>query len=203
MGKYGKRLGVCLLVAAVAWGGAALSDRQQLRQELIRLHVIANSDSPEDQMLKLQVRDAVLESFRLEMENLRDMEQAKAYLQEKLPLIEAAANETLQRLGSGDSAVVSLCREAFETRHYDTFSLPAGVYEALKITIGEGLGKNWWCVVYPALCLATQPDAVAHIAAGAGFSDTLSDTLTKPQVYEIRFALLDGLGRLENMLLSG
>ena len=164
MRKIGKRLLVCLCAAALVFGVRLLAQRQQLRQELIRFHVVANSDAPQDQAVKLQVRDAVLESIRGDLENVADVEQAKAYLQENLPKIQLIANRTLKAAGFDETAEVSLCREAFDTRIYDTFALPAGVYEALRITIGEGRGHNWWCVAFPALCLPATTDAFADAA---------------------------------------
>ena len=127
------------------------------------------------------------------------MEEAKAYLQENLPKIRTIANETLNAMGFDGEAVVTLCKEAFDTRYYDTFTLPAGVYESLRITIGEGEGKNWWCVAFPTLCVPATTEGFADAAVGAGFSDTLSNTLAGEEGYEVRFYLLDALGRLENI----
>lgn len=203
MKKIMGRLGICLLVAAFFWCGTLLSDRQRLREELIRLHVVANSDSESDQYLKLRVRDAVTESLQEEMANIADTDQAKEYLREKLPQIQQIAVSTLRDLGCEDSVAVSLCRETFDTRHYETFSLPAGVYDALRIVIGEGKGQNWWCVVFPSLCLPAASEAVEDVAAGAGFPDALSESLTGKEEYEIRFGILDAMGKLENILFEG
>ena len=185
------------------WCGTLLADREKLNEELIRLHVVANSDSEEDQAIKLQVRDAVTASLQNDFENIGNVEEAKAYLQENLPKIQAVANEALAAVGFDGEAAVSLCKEAFDTRYYETFTLPAGVYEALRITIGEGNGKNWWCVVFPSLCVPATSSGFEDAAVGAGFSDTLSGALTGEEDYEVRFYLLDTLGRLENILLEG
>lgn len=203
MKKIIGRVGVCLLVAACFWCGTLLSDRQRLREELIRLHVVANSDSQEDQVRKLQVRDAVAESLKYDLENIADVELAKQYLQEKLPYIQTVAENTLQALGCEDAVRVSLCRETFDTRVYDTFTLPAGVYHALRIVIGEGQGKNWWCVVFPGLCIPAAVDGMADIAAGAGFPDALNSSLLREEGYELRFGILDAMGKLENILFEG
>jgi len=200
MKKLMRRLCICMLVALFFWCGTLLSDRQRLRQELIRLHVVANSDSEQDQYLKLRVRDAVTESLQSDLRHLSDVEEAKTYLQEKLPYIHQVASDTLRSLGCTDSVAVGLCREAFDTRNYETFSLPAGVYESLRIIIGEGAGKNWWCVVFPSLCLPAASENMEDVAAGAGFPDALSDSLTGKAGYELRFGLLDALGQLENCL---
>lgn len=198
MKKAMKRFGICLVAALAVWGGTLLADRQRLNEELIRLHVVANSDSREDQAVKLQVRDAVIKSLEEDLKGLGDVEQAKAYLTENLAKIQAAANETLEKAGFSGEAVVSLCREAFDTRYYDTFTLPAGVYEALRIVIGEGEGHNWWCVVFPTFCVPATTEGFADTAAGAGFPDSLTGALTGEEEYEVRFYLLDALGRVEN-----
>lgn len=203
MKKLMKRIGICLILAAFVWCAALLADREKLNEELIRLHVVANSDSEEDQAIKLQVRDAVTQSLQEDLAKVADVTEAKAYLEENLPKIQKVANETLEALGCDCEAVVSLCKETFDTRYYDTFTLPAGVYEALRIVIGEGGGHNWWCVVFPSLCVPATSDGFEAEAAGAGFSDSLTGTLTGEEEYEVRFYLLDCLGRLENMFFEG
>lgn len=200
MRKALNRIGICLLLAAVIWTGALILDRQKLREELVRLHVVAASDSEEDQAVKLRVRDAVVESLQREMNHLADAEAAKAYLRENLPKIAAVANQVLKEAGFEDTATVSLCVEEFTTRVYDTFTLPAGLYDALRITIGEGQGQNWWCVVFPSLCIPATSEGFEDVACGAGFSETLTDTLTGEEGYEVRFFLLDALGSFENLL---
>lgn len=203
MKKGLKRIGICFLLAAFVWAGTLIADRQKLREELVRLHVVAASDSEEDQSIKLQVRDAVVESLREEMQNLKDAEQAKAYLQENLPKIEALTNRVLREAGCGDVATVSLAVEEFAARVYDTFTLPAGLYDALRITIGEGEGKNWWCVVFPSLCVPATSEGFEETASCAGFPDSLTAALEGKDGYEIRFFLLDALGKIENLLHRG
>ncbi len=199
MKKALKALGICFLLAALTWCGTLIADRQRLSQELIRLHVVANSDSEEDQALKLRVRDAVTESLGKAFADVQDVEAAKAYLQENLPMIQSLANEVLEQAGSARRAVVKLCREGFPARDYDTFSLPAGIYESLRIVIGEGEGHNWWCVVFPGLCTPETQTEFTDTAAGAGFPSELTGALTGEEKYEIRFFLLDQLGKLEKL----
>lgn len=203
MKKIIRRVMICFLISAVVWGGALIGDRQKLNEKLIRLHVVAASDSEEDQSIKLRVRDAVTESLSQAMADIADVDQAKAYLQENLGRIRDIANAVLAEAGCGDTAEVSLTEEEFDTRYYDTFTLPAGVYEALRITIGEGEGHNWWCVVFPSLCMPATSEGFEDVAAGAGFSDELLATLEGEEGYEVRFFLLDALGRLENILHKG
>lgn len=203
MKKLMKRVWLCASLAAVVWCWGLIADRKQLNEELIRFHVVANSDSQQDQAVKLQVRDAVIKSVESDLQKIADVEEARVYLQKNLPKIQQIANDTLIAAGFEPTAAVSLCQEAFDTRYYDTFTLPAGVYEALRITIGEGAGHNWWCVTFPGLCIPATSDGFEAEAAGAGFSDTLTDTLTGEEGYEVRFFLLDAFGRLENMFFAG
>ena len=200
MRKARKQLGICFLAVATVWTLALIRDRHMLRQELVRLHVVAASDSAEDQAVKLQVKDAVVNSLKADLEKLHSAEEASSYLQENLPKIEALSNRILREAGCIDMAKVSLKREEFPTRDYDTFSLPAGIYQALRITIGEGEGHNWWCVAFPGLCLPATTSGFEDAASCAGLSDGLTATLEEKPGYEIRFWLLDALGRVENFL---
>jgi len=188
------------MIAACFWCGTLISDAQRLRTELIRLHVIANSDAQEDQVRKLRVRDAITNSLEADLHTITDFQQAKRYLQEKLPFIQKVAEQTLRSLGCEDPVSVSLAREAFDTRVYDTFTLPAGVYNALRIVIGEGQGKNWWCVMFPTLCIPAAGEEYEDVTASAGFPEALSGALAGEQTYELRFGILDAVGKLENML---
>ena len=203
MGKKAKCIGICLLLAVTVWTGNLLQDRQYLDRELIRLHVVAASDSDTDQSVKLLVRDAIVASLSEGMAGIGDVEAAKNYIRENLPKIEAVANRTLNACGVDSRAVATLGEEAFDTRRYDTFSLPAGVYESLRVVIGEGQGKNWWCVAFPSLCLAATSEAFESTAQTSGMDDGLSRTLSGEPEYQLRFYLLDVLGRVENFCFSG
>lgn len=203
MKRLGKCVASCLLIAALVWTVGLLSDRKKLNEGLIRMHIVANSDSPGDQEIKLRVRDAVIASLESDLKQIGDMEAAKAYLKENLPKIRAVADAVLEKAGVDDRTVVTLCREAFDTRDYETFSLPAGIYESLRIRIGEGAGHNWWCVTFPGLCVPGTGEEFRDTAAGAGFSDELSGTLSGEGPYEVRFFLLDLLGDLEKNFFAG
>lgn len=193
MGKQLKRIACIGCVVVLVWFGGLLGDSQQLREDILRLHVVANSDSQEDQAVKLQVRDAILGSLEDGLAELTDVDAAVEYVREMLPVIEEAANRTLAAAGFDETVRVSLTEEAFDRRDYDTFSLPAGVYQALRVVIGEGEGQNWWCVVFPQLCKSATS---TEMAEKSEFSDTLNDTLTGQ--YEIRFWLLDQIGQIQN-----
>lgn len=198
MKKILKRIVLCACISGCIWAWGLISDRQTLHDEILRLHVVADSDSEEDQAIKLRVRDAVIESISGDLQNIGDMDQARAYIRENLPKIQQAANDALSALGCEDTAVATLREEVFDTRVYDTFSLPAGIYEALRITIGSGEGRNWWCVAFPTLCIPATSQGFEEVAVSAGFSETLTETLEGE--YEIRFYLLDLLGKLEGIL---
>ena len=177
--------------------GGLLADKAPLRSELLRLHVVGASDSAEDQAVKLRVRDAVIASLQDGLQDLTDLDQAVSYVQEIIPALEETADRVLEKAGFSDRAKISLALEEFPLRVYDTFSLPSGVYQALRIVIGEGEGQNWWCVVFPGLCLTQKGENIQEVST---FSDTLNDTITGK--YEIRFWLLDQLGRIENFFHS-
>ncbi len=190
---------ILLLCFTLQMTGVA-SDKENLRHAVIRLHVVGASDSEEDQAVKLQVRDAVVGYVEEAMRHVMTLSEAKAWLKENLPWIEQAANDVLAKLGISDRAAVSLQQEAFPVRHYDSFSLPSGIYETLRVTIGKGQGRNWWCVVFPGLCLPAAGDNIRDVAAGAGFGDTLTNTVTRQDGYQIRFFFMDILGKIENFL---
>ena len=203
MRKMFSRIVICAILALLVWTGTLLADKQRLREELIRLHVVANSDSEADQSVKLMVRDAVMKHLEQGMQDICDYDAAKEYLEENLPVIRDVANEALKKAGVDMDAVVSLCNETFDKRVYDTFTLPAGIYQALRITIGEGEGKNWWCVVFPSFCMGIAGDTFEDRAVSAGFSGELANTLSRDGKYEVRFYFLDKLGQLENILFAG
>lgn len=200
MRKLVNRMVVCFLIAACFWTGSLIADRQKLRSELIRLHVVGASDSQEDQTIKLRVKDAVVEYLYAAMSDISDVEAAKAYVAENLPKIQKTANDALVALGVEPTAVVTFCKEEFGKRVYDTFTLPSGIYDSLRITLGEGEGKNWWCVVFPTLCFSATAEELDAVAAGSGFSDSLTGAITGEEKYEIRFYFLDLLGKLENFV---
>ena len=126
---------------------------EQIRQSLLRLHIIANSDSDTDQQLKLAVRDRLIEEGALLLDGAVNEEQAAAMAQQVLPQLQAAAQDEVYRRGFDYPVSVSIGKAWFDTRVYEEVTLPAGEYEALRVIIGAGEGKNWWCVMFPPMCL--------------------------------------------------
>lgn len=202
MKKWIKRLFFLAILVACVGIGALIADSNRLKSELIRLHVVANSDTQADQAVKLQVRDALLDSLREDLELAVDASQAKAYLEEKLPKLELLANEVLDQAGFSERAHITLGMDAFPLREYDTFSLPSGLYQTLKVVIGEGNGHNWWCVVFPQLCLPATAAEFEETAVEAGLDDPMIQTLRREEPYTVRFYLLDLLGKIENFFCS-
>ena len=200
---FGKLVLMSAAAACVFWCASLLSQRSQLSGSVIRLHVVANSDTRADQDIKLRLRDAVTAFLQDGLEAVENKEEALAFLRGKLPEIENLANGLLQEWGCEDSARVSLGKEAFDTRFYDTFTMPAGVYESLRIIIGEGAGKNWWCVLFPEFCVSATAAGFSERAVECGYSDSLTGALTGEEGYEVRFFLLDCLGRVENFFFGG
>lgn len=204
-GVFMKKL-LCLLAflvlcASIFFVGNLVSDREKLENELVRLHVVGASNSDHDQSIKLQIRDAILQALEPMLDGLTDPEQVKSYIQSHLPEIEAAANKALEELGEAKQAAVSFMKEEFPVREYDSFTLPSGVYDSLRVVIGEGEGRNWWCVVFPKMCYsATQ---VKDVTAGAGFSDELTNTITNEKGYKVRFFFLDMVGKMQNFFHRG
>ena len=191
---------VLLIVSALTVSVCAALQVQQQRmsEKIIRLHVVANSDSGADQAIKLHVRDAVLAAARQALQGVGDPQQAIA---QALPQLEAAANAALAAQGSHDTASVSFRRELFPTRDYDTFSLPSGVYRSLRVTIGAGGGHNWWCVIFPSLCVPATADGFVQAAEAGGFTRAEIGLMTQAdEGYVLKFRSLELLQALKKAL---
>lgn len=201
MFKWLKWLTIPVLIAVVFYVGSVVMDKSVLQAQVIRLHVVADSDSALDQAVKLKVRDAVLARLESSVTGAGTKQEAEEELEGMLEELTQAADLVLEQEGVADRAVVTLGQEEFPRRQYDTFSLPSGVYDSLRVTIGSGEGRNWWCVVFPSLCVPAASEEVEAVAAGAGFSTGLQGALTGS--YEVRFFLLDCLGMVENFFRRG
>lgn len=198
MGKLIKFTILLFALSIVFQAGKMWEDKCTLRENLIRLHVVANSDSAEDQELKLRVKDAVVAYLDTALAKFNECDDAFQFLQEHLGKIEQIAGDILLQEGIDEKVTVSLGEEEFNTRKYDTFSLPAGVYQSLRISLGSGEGKNWWCVAFPSLCQSTAT-SFSDVATSAGFDTELTQTIENNGEYELRFYFLDCIGRLENL----
>lgn len=172
-----------VLAAAITTDAArVLSARNSIRTGFLRLHVIAASDSPQDQRLKLAVRDAVLAEGAAIFDGSMTVEQAESRLTPRLSALKFAAERTLRRIGCRKSVRVELKKEYFPERTYEDVTLPPGIYTGVKVTIGEGEGHNWWCVIFPPMCLPESSCDGREL-----LSDGERDVLTHPAKYRLRF----------------
>ncbi len=172
-------------------------DCGKIRQDVLRLHILANSDSEEDQTLKLKVRDRILEEMGDTFETPETLQAAKDSAAENLDKIRQIAQDEVHQNGYNYEVQAEIVNMYFTTRQYDTFTLPAGMYDAVRISIGEAKGHNWWCVLYPPLCLpAAQPENVLE----SGLDEEEADLVTKNPKYEIRFAVVEWFEELKNNL---
>ena len=172
-------------------GALALRTQDELAAKVVRLHVLANSDSEEDQALKLRVRDAVLEQATAILEQSADRREAESRLRGQLLELERIAAKEIAAEGYDYPVTVNLENTDFPTKEYDGFTLPAGEYLALRVIIGEGKGQNWWCVVFPPLCTAASADVPAS-ALAAGFSEEEVSLITEEnQGYVLKFKAVE------------
>jgi len=166
---------------------------EAIENQVFRFHVLANSDSQEDQALKLKVRDRVLEYSEGLFQNAQTREEAEALAAAHLQELCQAAQDEVYRQGYDYPVKAEITNMFFDTREYETVTLPAGCYDALRITIGEAEGHNWWCVLYPSLCFA---DALEPSMTEEGeeklqqvLDEDAYDLLLHPQKLKIRFRL--------------
>lgn len=172
---------------------AAAQEQREIAARVLRLHIVAQSDSPEDQALKLVVRDRLLELNGAELAALQNAAEAEAWAEARLPELCMAAETVLAENGCSLPVTAQVCREEFPTRTYGDISLPAGEYTALRVTIGAGEGQNWWCVMFPPFCTSAAADT-------AIFTDGQWRTMTAqmPDV-TVRFKLLEWWQALKSL----
>lgn len=162
-------LGLAFTILAGVWLSAQQS---ALSDKVIRLHVIANSDSDEDQALKLRVRDRILEEAEHLFQQGYTVDEAAAAITEQLPALAAVGESVVRLEGYSYGVTASLESDVwFPTKQYTDFALPQGSYTALRVVIGEGGGENWWCVVFPPLCLGSVTETVEEAAATGTLSE--------------------------------
>lgn len=159
-----------------------------IRSNTVRLHILANSDSEEDQKVKLLVRDALLSCSSDIFGGTVNKENASEYLAKEKDALIRIANDILKENKFDYKADIFLTEEYFETREYESFTLPAGNYLALKVVLGEGEGHNWWCVMFPPLCLPAASEKInTEIILGKDGAEIISS----PVKYEMRFKIVE------------
>ena len=184
---------LCLLSVPLSAIFPSLSD-MEIYDNVIRLHVLANSDSEIDQEVKLSVRDGVLVKAQEILKDVSDRGAAEKLISENIPVFEAEAERILMEAGFSYSAEVTLSKESYPTRNYGGFSLPAGEYTSLRILLGDAEGQNWWCVLFPSLCtpLAKTAEISENELTEAGLTPSQVKIITgnSPEV-KIKFRLVE------------
>lgn len=186
--KYAFRFLSILLCAVIA--GSLLRTEEMLEQiehSVIRLHILADSDSTADQTVKLLVRDELLKQADTWIPAGSDWAEGCAAIQSHLPQIRKVAADTLKKAGCDAPVSVSFGESDFPARQYGEITLPAGTYQALRVEIGSGSGQNWWCVMYPALCLPASSAQSLTECSGEG----IPAIAEQPETYQIRLKCVD------------
>lgn len=168
---------------------------EEVRGDVLRLHVIANSDSKEDQQLKLKVRDVLLSTGKNIFDGSVTKENAEEKIEKEKEKLIKAAKKVVSENGFDYDVKITVTEEFFTTRTYESITLPAGKYMAVRVLIGESAGKNWWCVMFPPLCIpAAQPDINLFFS-----EDEIKLVESKPE-YEIRFKIIEIYESFKNHL---
>ena len=182
-------LALCLTLCVCTW---AQGRQNAISSSLVRLHVVAASDEDEEQALKLRVRDAVLNYLGSELSGAESSGEARSLIAADLEGIKSAAGAAAE----GRELTVTLGRESYPTKSYEGFTLPAGEYESLRVVIGPGLGHNWWCIVFPPVCLsAVQGESLEAVMSAEDYA-----VISGAEGYELRFKLLELWGELSEKL---
>ena len=174
------------LIAAILLSISNFDARcEDLRENVFRLHIIANSNNDADQQLKLKVRDAVLLISKDMYKGIESTDQAIEITNVNSDLILKTAKKVIADNGFNYDVKLNIGKAYFTNREYENFTLPAGEYNALNIVIGEGNGKNWWCVMFPAMCIGAAADF------GSSVSEQSEEIATNPKNYAFRFKTVE------------
>lgn len=161
---------------------------ESISNDVLRLHILANSDSEYDQSVKLRVRDRVLNYSKEIFENASSKEDAENAIKTRLCDIENEAQDELKSLGCDYPVKAELTNMYFTTRYYDSYTLPSGMYDAVRITIGSGNGHNWWCVMYPSICISS---AVEQDEKAKSVLDEGEYNIVKNEKYQYKFKVVE------------
>lgn len=172
---------------------------EKIYDSVVRLHVLANSDSEEDQALKLEVRDAILEITAPLLETCTGRDEAEAILRAHLQELTEAAQAVIECAGHDDPVSISFDNEEYPERTYDSFCFPAGTYLSLRILIGNAEGHNWWCCLFPPICRAAATVSKKEaedtfLSVGLTPSQYKIITESNKPVYKVRFKILEIFG---------
>ncbi len=181
---------LCALIAALILNYFPIRGEEQIYGDVIRLHVIAATDSEADQSLKLEVRDAVLDEITSYPAS-GDKEAAAYAIEAHKEDIRTCAERALRAAGSTDAVEVFFDRESYPVRYYENFALPAGEYTSLRVVIGEGEGHNWWCVLFPPVCTSAAKSEDDFIEAGFTGDEYRLIEKNRGAKYKVRFRILE------------
>ena len=167
----------------------------EIYEDTLRLHILANSNSEEDQALKLNIRDRLLEKYGSILKVGESILEARVLTEALLPDIKLDVEKWIAELGYDYTAEAFLGEEWYDTREYENFTLPAGNYLSLRIIIGSGEGQNWWCVMYPPLCLDMATESAPSDDGVIDYSKE-EISLIQNGKYQIKFKILEDLSRV-------
>ena len=195
MKKWTVAVFVCVALFLIV-GLMPVHGEAKIYDSVVRLHVLANSDSEEDQALKLEVRDAILEVTNPLLEDCSNRDEAEAVLREHLDEIVAVSQKTVHDAGHNETVTAVFDEETYPERTYDRFCFPSGTYLSLRVMIGAGDGHNWWCCLFPPVCRAaasvsTKEAEDAFISVGLTPDQYKIITETDSTVYKVRFKMLE------------
>ena len=173
------------------------SNCKGINNKILRLHILANSDSKQDQELKLKVRDKILDFSKDYLKNVSTKEEAELLMKGNLSEIKKVAEEEIIRQGYNYPVAIELKETYFTTREYENFTLPAGNYEALRVLIGDAKGHNWWCVMFPALCIGVSKQE-SNKKIDSVLNKDESNIVENKCKYEFRFKTLECINNVKN-----
>ena len=186
-------IGLCAILTILP-----IHSEGQIYDIVLRLHVLANSDSEGDQALKLKVRDAILSDTAHLFADCKSRDEASAVVSENLPLLQMSAERAIGEAGYSYPVRIELGEEEYPTKNYESACFPAGEYLSLRVLIGEGEGQNWWCVLFPPLCVSAASESDGSIEVGLYGDQYAIVTETKDIKYKIRFKLLEAIEKAVN-----
>ena len=182
---------VVLILAATLVSAIMPTEKDAaIYEDTLRLHILANSDSDEDQKLKIEIRDKLLAKYGMELKGADTRESAEEKMAGIIPEIKRDVDKWISDAGYSYTSTVSLGLEWYDTREYDSFTLPKGYYTSLQVMLGEAEGKNWWCVMYPPLCLDIATEDAPSDDAVIGYTKEEYSLITEDG-YNVKFKLLE------------
>ena len=174
---------ICILISTLFISILPTEKEAAIYEDTVRLHILAPSDSSEDQTLKIYIRDKLLDRYSEILALAKGARDAERYIAAYIEDIESDCRKWMREVGRELEARAELVSEWYDTREYDGFSLPAGSYSSLKITLGEGEGQNWWCVMYPPMCLDIATQDLGYTAE--------EEALISASGYAVKFKILE------------